>query len=168
MKYLAIGLFLLLFTNHSFGQGCGLVSGMKDKKTGIETRGGVINSKDFYSLVIQKEIDTNYTSNSLNYSISLIAASRVMLADSLLQTKGKFELHLTNGRTIVWENATCFNDPLGMGNSVGFNVEIAEDQIREILNQSITKIKVFGILETEFSTKKQKQQQKIVSCLING
>ena len=101
-----------------------MISGTKDKKTGIETKGGIVNSKDFYSLLIQKIIDAKKHNNSLNYSLFLNAASRVMLSDSMLLTKGDFELLLANGQKIVWENAKCFNDPMGFGGSIGFQVEI--------------------------------------------
>jgi hypothetical protein len=168
MRYLIIGLFIFAITFPSFGQDCGLVSKTKDKKTGIESRGGVINSKDFYSLLINKQYNPEKPNDTLNYIISLVAASRVELTDSLTHAIGKFELQLTNGKLITWENATCFNDPAGLEGAIGFQIKITERQIREILNQPILKIKVFGILETEFAPNKQKQQQKIVACLING
>lgn len=155
---------LTLFAFNSFGQGCGLVSGTTDKKTGIETIGGVVNSKDFYSLLIQKKLDPN---DSLNYKLFLNAASRVMLSDSLINSKGTFELYLTNGDRIVIENAKCENDPLGFGASVGFTVITTEETLMQIIEHPIQKVKVFGILETEFSPRKQKQQQKIMTCLKN-
>jgi hypothetical protein len=155
---------LTLLSISSFGQGCGLVSGTKDKKTGIETKGGVVNSKDFYSLLIQKRLDPN---DSLNYRLFLNAASRVMLSDSLLNSKGPFELFLTNGERVVIENAECENDPLGFGASIGFTVMTTEETLKQIIESPIQKIKVFGILETEFASRKQKQQQKILTCLIN-
>jgi len=168
MRYLITGLFIFIFAFQSYGQECGLVSKTKNKKTGIESRGGIISSKDYYSLLINKQYDPTNANDSLNYIVSLCAASKVKLADSLLQTKGKFELQLTNGKQIIWENATCFNDPAGLESAIGFQIKITERQIREILNQPILKIKVFGILETEFAPNKQKQQKKIVDCLING
>lgn len=102
MRHLFIISLLTFITYSSFGQGCGLVSGTKDKTTGIETKGGVVNSKDFYSLLIQKKLDPN---DSLNYILFLNAASRVMLSDSILKSKGKFELTLVSGRKIIIENA---------------------------------------------------------------
>lgn len=74
---------------------------------------------------------------------------------------------MADGNELILENATCFNDPLGLGASIGFQVEVTENQIREILNQPIKKVKVFEILETEFAPSKQKQQQKLVHCLVN-
>ncbi|HKL02865.1 MAG TPA: hypothetical protein VJ911_04285 [Cryomorphaceae bacterium] len=155
---------LTLLSINLFGQGCGLVSATKDKKTGIETKGGVVNSKDFYSLLIQKKLDPN---DSLNYRLFLNAASRVMLSDSLLNSKGTFELFLTSGERIVIDNAECENDPLGFGASIGFTVMATEETLMQIIEHPIQKVKVFGILETEFSPRKQKQQQKIMTCLKN-
>lgn len=164
MRHIFTITLLTLITFNSSGQGCGLVSGTKDKKTGIETKGGVVNSKDFYSLLIQKKLDPN---ERLKYRLFLNAASRVMLSDSLINSKGTFELYLTNGDKIIIENAECENDPLGLGASIGFTVMTTEETILQIIEYPIQKIKVFGILETEFSTRKQKQQQKILTCLKN-
>ncbi len=164
MRQILVFTILTLLSIKSFGQGCGLVSGTKDKKTGIETKGGVVNSKDFYSLLIQKKLDHN---DSLNYRLFLNAASRIMLSDSLINSKGTFELYLTNGDKIVIENAKCENDPLGFGASIGFTVMTTEETLVQIIESPIQKIKVFDILETEFASRKQKQQQKIMTCLIN-
>ncbi len=153
---------MTLITFNSFGQGCGLVSGTKDKKTGIETTGGIVNSKDFYSLLIQKKLDPN---DSLNYFLFLHAASRVILSDSLINSKGTFELFLLNGEKIEIENAECQNEPLGLGASIGFTVKTTEEIMQKLIENPIQKIKVFGILETEFAPNKQKQQQKILICL---
>jgi hypothetical protein len=163
MKKIFIAIFLILFGSNSFGQ-CGLVSSSKDKETGIITKGGVVSSKDFYSLLIQKRINPT---DSLNYFLFLNAASKVMLSDSLLNSKGKFELFLTNGEKIIIDNAKCMNDPLGLGASIGFSVDTDEKTISQIITNPILKIKVFGILETEFAPRKQKQIQKIVNCLVN-
>ena len=167
MRYSLIGLLILLFTFNSYSQNCGLVSKTKDKKTGIESKGGVINSKDYYSLLINKQYDPLNPNDTLNYIVSLVAASKLRLTDSLSQTKGNFELRLINGQLITWENATCFNNPAGLDGAIGFQIKVTERQIREILNQPILRIKVFGILETEFAPNNQKQQKKIVDCLIN-
>ncbi len=164
MRQLFVITLLTLITLNSFGQGCGLVSGTKDKETGIVTKGGVVNSKDFYSLLIQKKLDPN---DSLSYRLFLNAASKVMLSDSLINTKGTFELYLANGVRIELENAECQNDPLGFGASIGFTVMTTEETMLQIIDYPIEKIKVFGILETEFAPRKQKQQQKILNCLKN-
>ena len=165
MRQLIIISILITFSIQSYGQGCGLVSGTKDKKTGIVTEGGIVSSKDFYSLLIQKRIDPNIPNDTLNYLLFLNAASRVMLSDSLLNSKGVFELLLINGEKIIIPNAKCENDPLGFGASIGFSVRTSESKIKKIIENPIQKIKVFGILETEFSTRKQKQQVKILTCL---
>jgi len=164
MRQIFVITILTLLSINLFGQGCGLVSGTKDKKTGIETKSGVVSSKDFYSLLIQKKLDPN---DSLNYRLFLHAASRVILSDSLINSKGTFELYLTNGERIVIENAECENDPLGFGASIGFTVMTTEETLMQIIESPIQKVKVFGMLETEFSRGKQKQQKKILTCLKN-
>lgn len=164
MKYLIVIIILNVLIIDSFGQDCGLISGTKDKITGIETKGGVVNSKDFYSLLIQKRLDPN---DSLNYFLFLHAASRAILPDSFLKSKGTFELNLASGQKILIENAECKNNPMGFGASIGFSVKTSENVLEQVINDPIQKINVFGILETEFSPKSQKQQQKIFTCLKN-
>jgi len=162
MKHSIIIILLTLSTLNSIGQGCGLVSGTRDKVTGIETKGGVVNSKDYYSLLIQKRINSN---DSLNYILFLTAASKVLLSDSVLKSKGKFELTLSSGQQVVIENARCENNPMGFGASLGFTVRTSDTVLAQLIHDPIQKIKVFEILETEFSPKNQRHQQKIFSCL---
>jgi hypothetical protein len=164
MKHLIVIIILTASTVNSFGQGCGLVSVAKDKATGIETKGGIVTSKDFYSLLIQKRLDPN---DSLNYFLFLNAASRVVMSDSILKSKGIFELTLASGQKILIENAECENDPMGFGASIGFTVRTHEKVLEQVIDDPIQRIKVFGILETEFSPRNQKQQQKILICLKN-
>ncbi len=168
MRYLATGLFTFILAFQLCGQDCGLVSKTKNKKTGIESSGGVISSKDYFSLLINKQYDPANPNDTLNYFVSLVAASRMKLTDSLLLAKGNFELQLTNGKFITWGNATCFNNPSGLEGAIGFQIKITERQIHEILEYPILKIKVFGFFETNFAATNQRQQQRIVGCLLNG
>jgi hypothetical protein len=168
MRYIFTTLLIVMFASNSFSQNCRLVSKTRNKETGIETRGGITNSKDFYSLLIHKTYDPSNPKDSLNYIVSLSAASKVQLTDSMVNSKGKFELTLSNGEKVIWKNATCFNSPAGLSGAIGFQIQITEKQISKIMIHPIFKIKAFDILETEFAPNKQKQQQKIVDCLING
>ena len=82
--------------------GCGPVSKTIDTETGIITKGGVVSSKDHYSLLIQKRVAPN---NAIDYFLFLHAASKIILSDSFLNSKGTFELFMTNGQKIIIENA---------------------------------------------------------------
>ncbi len=144
--------------------GCSPVSKTIDKETGIITEGGVVNSKDYYSLLIQKKSGPN---TSEEYHLFLHAASRIVLPDSLLNSTGIFELFLTSGEKIIIEGVECENDPLGFGASIGFTVNTTEEKIIPILDNPIQKMTAFGILETEFSGKQQKEQQEILAILIS-
>ena len=159
-------LVILVFCTGSFYGQCGLVGKAKNKKTGIETSTGIVNSRDYYSLGIQKEKNFLNPEEKSKYYLLLNAASRVKLSDSILKSKGKMELYLNDGIKYTVENVKCLNDPLGLGNSIGFRVEITEEQLKEISNKSFSKLKVIGILETEFSKRTQKQQIKIMNCLL--
>lgn len=66
---------------------------------------------------------------------------------------------------IILKNSKCFNDPFGFGNSIGFKVLTNGNQIDRLMEVPLSKVKVFGILETEFAPRKQKQIQKIIKCL---
>lgn len=54
MRFIAITILHLIIITNVQAQGCGLLSGTKNKETGIETKGAIVSSKDFYSLLIQK------------------------------------------------------------------------------------------------------------------
>ena len=147
-----------------YGQDCRLVDSVRGESTGIEIKGGMIFSKDFYTLMIRKHV---VSTDSVYYTLLLHAASKAILSDSLLQSTGEFVLFFSNDIVKI-PNAGCFNDHLvGIGNIIGFHVETTEAVIRKICEKSIVKVNVFGILETEFSSRKQKQQQKIANCLLN-
>ncbi len=155
-------IFITLFATNTFGQNCWMVSGTKDIKTGIETKGGIVSSKDHYSLLIQKEIDHE---NHIKYNLILVAASRVYLSDSLTNSSGKIELFLTNGEKIILEDANCSNGEGVWSGSVNFTVRISESTLKKVINHPIQKLRAFNLLETEFSKGKQKKQQKILKCL---
>jgi hypothetical protein len=146
--------------------GCSQVSYSKNKETGVETSGGIVSSKDFYSLLIQKEYDPNNPNNPYNYVLILHAASKVRLSESLIKSKGIFELLLANGQVLIIENVECLNDPLGFGGAIAFSVKTTEENIRTIYQNPIIKIKAFGILETEFSPKMQSRLQEIIASLL--
>jgi hypothetical protein len=159
MKHLPLILILFFSSSLTYSQGCGLISGKKDN------RGAVVSSKDFYSLLIRKNYNTT---DSLNYSLFLNVASRQMLTDSLLSSKGVFELYLSNGDKIEIDNASCENDPLKMGNTIAFTVNTTEEVMVKLVDNPIEKLTVFGLVETEFSLKNQKKQIKIITCLKNN
>lgn len=64
-----------LTTSTCIGQNCSCISGTTDKNTGIESRGGITNSMDFYSLLLQRE--TNYKDSIVvpKFKLLLNAAS---------------------------------------------------------------------------------------------
>lgn len=159
---------LTLTSIFSSGQNCSLISGTKDKKTGTETIGGITSSKDFYSLLIHKKLNHVDKSIKSSYTISLNAASRVLLSDSVLNTKGTFEFLLLDNSTVTVKNVTYMNNPMGQCCSLGFQAEIEEDQIKLLANSPIVTLKVKEILlTTSFAPKKQKQQQIICGCLLS-
>ncbi len=154
--------YTLSFCAH--GQDCRRVDSVKGKSTGIEIEGGMVFSKDFYSLLIRKHL---VSSDSTHYTLLLYATSKTVLSDSLLQSEGELALFFSDG-TVEILDANCFNDGLiGTKNIVGFHVEVAGFIIRKIYEAPIFKIRAYGILETEFSSRKQKQQKRIANCLLN-
>ncbi len=167
IRHILLTTLFTLTSIFSSGQNCSLISGTKDKKTGTETIGGIISSKDFYSLLIHKKINQVDKSIRSSYTISLNAASKVLLSDSVLNTKGTFEFFLLDNSTVTVKNVTYMNNPIGYCCSLGFQAEVDEDQIKLLANNPIVTLKVNEImLITSFAPKKQKQQQTICSCLL--
>ncbi len=166
-KQLLLAFYLTLISIATIGQNCFCISGTKDKTKGIETIGGVTNSKDFYSLLIQKEMNFVNESDAPRYFLTLNAASKVLLSDSTLKTKGTVELLLLDNSLIVVDNVTYLNNPMGYCCSLGFQCEVSETIIKTLSQNPIVTLTVKGILSTSFAPRKQKEQQKIYNCLLN-
>ena len=165
MKQTLIILFAIISLSNAYSQ-CGKLDRTFDKETEIESYDVIISSKDYYSLMSRKNFDPSKENDSLNYFLFLHATSQVMLNDSILNSSGVFELTLASGKKIIIPNVKCMNKPLGF-TSVGFTVVCSEKVIEELASDPIQKIKVFGILETEFSMKKQATIMETSKCLLN-
>ena len=166
MKPILTILILLSVILNTEAQNCSCISKSKNKKQGTESLGGMVSSKDFFTLLINKTIATKDGTNDLQYSLLLHAASRVILSDSMINATGQFELTLTDGSTVKWDGAHSYNDPLGFGNSIGFSIHLSKAQIEVVSKTPIVSMTIFGILTTEFSKANQKEQIRIVNCLL--
>lgn len=163
MKGFILFLIYFLLQTDSKAQDCRGVSTKKDKQKDIEIVGGVTNSEHFYSLLIRKEINRRSSATAPQYSLLLNAASRVALSDSMLKTTGDVELQLADSSIMLLKGATAFNNLLG----IAFNIYLTGEQIQVLSQNPIVNMSVFGILKTSFSLKKQKEQQRIYSCLLS-
>ena len=148
-------------------QNCREVSVSKDKNSGKVTKSGITNSSDFYSLLIFKETNSNDLSLEPKYSFLLNAASRVVLSDSLVNSSGVIELLLRDNSKLILENAKCFNNQMPFGFCIAFSVIASKEQMEIISKNPIVSFSAFGILTTTFKERKQKEQQKIINCLLN-
>jgi hypothetical protein len=148
------------------GQNCSLISGKKDKQRGVEMVTGITTSKDFYSLMIQKEINYLDTSISPKYLLFLNAASRVLFSDSVLAMVGTFQLKLLDGSTLNLEGVSFINNPLGFCCTLGFKTYMNEDVVQALAVNPIVTLGVSHMLSTNFAPKKLKEQQRIYNCLL--
>jgi hypothetical protein len=151
----------------TIAQNCSCVSTAKDKKTGKETTTGIVNSSDFFIFFIQKETNTNDLDLEPKYLLLLNAASRIVLSDSLVNTKGVIELILKDNIKLILENATCFNNPMPFGFCIAFRASVTKEQLEIIANNPIVTFRAFDLLNTSFNERRQKEQQKIANCLLN-
>jgi len=151
----------------TIAQNCSCVSTAKDKKTGTATTTGIVNSSHYYSLLIQKEINSKDLELEPKYKLFLNAASRYVLSDSIVNSVGVIELLLRDNTKLMLENAKSFNNPMPFGFCVAFTVGITKEQLEIIANNPIISFRAFDILETTFNGSRQKEQQKIANCLLN-
>ena len=93
-------------------------------------------------------------------------ASRVVLSDSIVNSKGQVELLLKDNSKLLLENAKCFNNQMPFGFCIAFTVDITEEELKIISENPIATFNAFGILSTSFKGRKQKEQQKIINCLL--
>lgn len=165
-RQLLLTLILIFTTANCFGQKCSCISGTRDKKTGVESRGGITTSDDYYSLLFQKE--TNYKDSTVSpkFSLLLNAASRVVFPDSIVGAVGKIELLLSNNSKLNIENARYFNNPMPFGFCIAVSVNMTKGQLEIISKYPIATFTTLPILTTKFAVEGQKKQQKIITCLL--
>jgi hypothetical protein len=166
---LKTGLLVLLIPliSLSYGQNCFCISGTKDKEKGIETVGGVTNTKDYYSLLIQKIMNYRDTTESYTYRMLYNVASKDQFTEDMLKTLGTVELKLTNESTIVIDSVEYQNSPLGFGPTLGFWFYVSEETIKTLSNYPIESISVKDVLRpSHFTKKRKKEQTKIFKCLL--
>lgn len=164
---ITIVIFLWFISTYSNGQGCSCISGSKDKDKGIEIIGGVTNTTDYYSLLIQKIMNYKDTTVLPKYSLFFNAASKVVFSDSTLKTLGTMNLILTDNTIIVLDSVEYQNNALGYCCSLGFWVYLSEENVRRLSENPIATIIVKDILFSSFNPRRQKEQQKIYNCLLN-
>ena len=169
MKMIRNLIFTLIFSCiavTTIAQNCFCVSTAKDKESGKITTTGIVNSSDFYSLLIQKETNFKDLDLTPKYNLFLNAASRVVLSDSIVNTVGVVELLLKDNSKLILENAKCFNNPMPFGFCIAFSVTVTKEQLEIISKNPIETFRAFDILKTSFNERRQKEQQKIVNCLL--
>ena len=157
---------MLFISCKCLSQNCSGVSGKKNKEEGTEAFTALITSKEFYTLLISKIVDSKNPSKPPAYSFYLSAASKVLLSDSMLNTPGEMTLWLLDNTSISLENVKYYNNPLGFCCSLGFEVNVAEEHMRTLANNPIITLEILS-LRTTFAGKKQKDLSRIITCLIN-
>ncbi|HQW22888.1 MAG TPA: hypothetical protein PLI47_06285 [Bacteroidia bacterium] len=160
--------FLIAISVNCIAQNCSCISGTKKKKDSTKTWGGITSSKDFYSLLINRVVNYEDTTIASKYYLSLSAASRVLLSDSITKSKGSFELLLADSSKVTFEGAECLNNPAGFAGAIGFQILLTEEQIKIISTNPIVTLTAFGILRTSFDPQKQNEQKRIVTCLLKA
>lgn len=158
---------LIVLTFNGYGQNCNSTSVKRDKESGLITVSGIVTSNDFYSLLIQKQISMDDTTQPPHYLLFLNAASRVQFSDSTLKTKGRLHLTLSDSSILDLENVSFINRPLGF-KSLGLRVYVDEKVMKVLAVKPIAILVVDDKLKTEFKLKKQKEQKKIFSCLLQS
>ena len=149
------------------GQNCFCISGTKNKKTGIETVGGVTNTRNYFSLLVQKIMDGNDKTKTYEYRFLYHVPSDFLLTDSMLNTYGTIELMLIDKTPIIIDSVEYQNNPLGFGPTVGFWFYVSEETINTLSSNPIEYISVINILApSSFTRKRQKEQMRIYSCLL--
>jgi hypothetical protein len=167
MKKLLFTLIFYFIAATTTAQYCACISDIIDKKDSTEIKSGATKSNDSYSLLIQKERKNGNLNNEPTYFLSLNATSRDMFSNSFTNNKGKIELFLKDKSKIVLENAKCLYNPVASGFSVTFGAVITKEQLEILLVNPIATFSALGMVKTSFSEKKQREQQIIISCLLN-
>lgn len=167
MKRSLIILLMCVWYASAYSQNCNGVSRTRIKNDTIDVYGGIVNSVDFYSLMIEKHVYKQAKKGYPKYELTMVAAAKAMLPDSLVEMTGNFTVKLGDGSEVTWEGATCFNDPLKNGLAIGFKIMLNEDQMKLIAAHGIAELGVYdNLIRTSFRQGKRKAQQKIADCLV--
>lgn len=160
---------ILFFKLTAYSQDCRLIRRTTKKSAEIQKRGGSAESKDYLLLYLEKGYDPKYPEDTLNYSAMTIIGARHTLKDSVISAGGKFEILLSNGETLIWDNVRASNlgDALmtPYPNHILFIVKVTRKQFEPLTKHYILKIKTFNMVETEFGDKSQRQLLTIADCL---
>lgn len=156
-----------VLTFNGYGQKCNSISKKRDKVNGIITVSGIATSNEFYHLLIQKQISMYDTLEPPHYLLFLNVPSRARFSDSTLRTKGTFNLELFNNSILHIDGVSFINRPSGL-KSIAFKVYVNEEVIRALAENPIVAIVADDKLKTEFKLKRQKEQQRIFSCLLQS
>jgi len=160
---------LLFFQLTAYSQDCRLVKRTTKKSADIQRRGGSAESNDYLLLSLERSYDPKNPEDTLNYHARTIIGANYTLKDSVISAGGKFEFDLSNGETLIWDNAKASN--LGAvlmtpyPNHIMFSVTVTKKQFELLTKYSITKLRTFDIVETEFGAKSQRQLLTIADCL---
>lgn len=158
---------LALLSITAEAQNCNIVSGKRDRDKGVETFTGLVTSRDFYTLMAQKEVTYTDKTVAPRYSLYLHAASKAVLPDSLLHNTGTFTLTLLDKSTLTLKDVTYQNNPMGPCCSLGFKAPVSEETIFALALNPIVSLSVNELsLSTSFVPLKQKNQQDLFSCLL--
>jgi hypothetical protein len=163
-------LLLIIPCTQAVGQeklNCSILSRTRVQNPDTETTGQSFNSKDFYYTLIEKTVDKKDKTKPPIYSILLSAASKVLLSDSMLSTKGTIHLVLQNGSTLLINKVKYANNPVGYCCMLGFSAEVEEETIKAIGESPFVTLTIKEVdLTTTYAPKKQTQAQKICKCLL--
>jgi len=149
----------------TWGQSCSCISGIKDKEKGVEIVSGITNTSDYYVLLVQKIMNYEDTTISPKYRLFLNVPTKVLFSDSSLKTFSTIELKLLDNSKLILDNVEYKNNPLGDYCTLGFWVYVTEETIKTLSINPIVTITVKDIISSSFTSKRQKEQQKIYNCL---
>ncbi|MEM8567431.1 MAG: hypothetical protein AAGF85_13300 [Bacteroidota bacterium] len=171
MKYLRVYLIgitaIICFSANC--QDCSLVERTSKRSAEVKSRGASFETRSFEFFMIQRHSDPNAPNDSTNFSVMLMKGTTLELTDSVTNSRGSFKFQLANGTELVIDGATADNlgdVTLYVPNTILFEAKATEKQFRTLGSSLIVRMEAFGILESDFKPKKQKQIQTVVQCLV--
>jgi hypothetical protein len=168
MKFLILTL-TLIASFSTLAQDCSKIKRTSKKLASEKAKGATVASKDHFAVMIQKHFDPKNPNDTINYSVMVLVASRYMLSDSVTRAAGSFEFELSNGQTLIWENATANNlgnVTMSVPNTHMFHVKMSAKQLEPLSIHTIKKLRMFRFAQTGFDQKSQEELRKIAGCLI--
>lgn len=144
MRYFLLALLVLSLLNPALhAQDCSKVNSKKGKYENTVIYSGLTRSNESYSVLLKKELDRSAGRETATYHLFFNVASREVFTDIKLQQRDSIQFILEDRSTVTFGDVKPSNNPMGFCCSLGFDVDLTEEQWGRVAGTTITEIVLY-------------------------